>query len=49
MIENFTGSPPADINLMYYDLLRLQYRKHFCVESFEITAIGLERYVILPF
>jgi hypothetical protein len=49
MIENFAGSTHADIGLTYSDPLRLQHRKHFSVESFEITPIDSECDVILPF
>jgi hypothetical protein len=49
MIETFAGSTHADIGLTYSYPLRLQHRKHFSVESFEITPTDLECDVILPF
>jgi hypothetical protein len=49
MIENFTRSTYADIGLTYSNPLRLQHRKHYSVESFEISPTDLECDVILPF
>jgi hypothetical protein len=49
MIENFVGSTHADKGLIYSYPRRLQDRKHFSVESFEITPTALECDVILPF
>jgi hypothetical protein len=49
MIENFGGSTYTDIGLTYSDFLRLQNRKHFSVESFDITLTDVECDVILLF
>jgi hypothetical protein len=49
MIENITGSTHADIGLTYSYLLRLQHRKHFSVEFFELTPTDSECDVIVPF
>jgi hypothetical protein len=49
MIENFARSTHTDIGLTYSYPLRLQHRKHFSVESFEITPTDSECDVILPF
>jgi hypothetical protein len=49
MIENFTGSTHAEIGLTYSYPFRLQYRKYFSVESFEIIPMDSESNVILPF
>jgi hypothetical protein len=47
MIENLAGSTHADIGLTYSYRLRLQHRKHFLEESFEITPTDSECDVIL--
>jgi hypothetical protein len=48
MIENFASCTYADIGLMDFYPLRLQNRKDFSVESFDITQTDSECDVILP-
>jgi hypothetical protein len=48
MIENFAASTHANIGLKYSYPLQLQHRKHFSVESFEITPTDSAYEVILP-
>jgi hypothetical protein len=47
--REFHRSTHADIGLTYSYPLRLQHRKHFSVESFEITPTDSECDMILPF
>jgi hypothetical protein len=47
--ENLAGKIEPDIGLAYTSQVRLQYRKHFSVESFEIGPTDNECDAILPF
>jgi hypothetical protein len=47
--ENFGGKIESEIGLAYTYPVRVQYRKHFSVESFEIVPTDSECEAILPF
>jgi hypothetical protein len=49
LVENFAGKIEPEIGLAYTYPVRLQHRKHFSVESFEIGPTDDECDAILPF
>jgi hypothetical protein len=49
IIENFSGKAEPEIGKAYSYPLRLQHRKQYSVESFEISPMDSEYDVILPF
>jgi hypothetical protein len=49
VVENFAGKIKPEMGLAYTYPVRLQHRKHFSVESFEIGTRDNECDAILPF
>jgi hypothetical protein len=49
VVENFAGKIAPEIGVAYTYPVRLQFRKHFSVDSFEIGMIDSESDAILPF
>jgi hypothetical protein len=49
LIENFTGKIESEFGRSFTYPMRLQHRKHFLMDSFEIGLTSSDCDVILPF
>jgi len=48
-VENYTGEVVAGAGQFFTEKLRLQHRKHYTQEVFEISPMDMEVYIFLPF